>query len=111
MQARFGIARWLIDHGIVNWSVKEENGEVIDIRVSVDKQAVLDGRGKRCVGNLLLNLQVLKSIADAKGATDFYKRITAVDEKLAGGVRDFVLKQKVNPLVLLSILEYSMTQW
>lgn len=117
MRARFGIFKWLVQADIAQLNItRNEDGSVANATVSVDEEAVLDGRGQKRMGDLLVRLQVLKATADGLGAKSFYESLTAVDkgrdtllgmlltvvgltvhvlvDEWAGPIRDFVLANK-----------------
>ena len=60
----------------------------------VDRSLVLS-RGKEVVGNLLIELQVRKSTADAIGSREFYTNLTKPIAGWEGEIRDLVLKKKL----------------
>ncbi|KAK4053216.1 hypothetical protein OIO90_003990 [Microbotryomycetes sp. JL221] len=95
MEARLGITQWLIQHGIVTLEeIKSDSGELVDAYARVDRQACLD-RGKEVMGKLLLEIQVRKSTGDGKGATEFYKKLTAPSEHWVNNLRPVVLAKKL----------------
>jgi hypothetical protein len=59
----------------------------------VDRSLVLS-KGKRAVAKLLIELQVRKSTADAKGSREFYNNLTKPIQGWEGEIRDFVLQKK-----------------
>ena len=59
----------------------------------VDRQAVLT-KGKDVMGQLLIQLQVLKSTADAEGAKTFYETLTTPKADWIGELRELVLFKK-----------------
>ena len=60
----------------------------------VDRSLVLS-KGKSAVAKLLIELQVLKSTADGKGAREFYNKLTKPIQGWEGEIRDIVLRKKL----------------
>ncbi|KAK0497634.1 aflatoxin-detoxifizyme [Armillaria luteobubalina] len=95
MQARMGITQYLIRAGIARLElIKDASGELENIYVRVDRDKVLS-KGKEVVGQLLIELQVRKSTADAAGSRAFYKTLTEPIPGWEGKIRDIVLKKKL----------------
>ncbi|KIK08637.1 hypothetical protein K443DRAFT_672163 [Laccaria amethystina LaAM-08-1] len=95
MQARLGITQHLIAGGIARLEeVRSAAGELENLYVKVDRQSVLE-RGKEVVGKLLVELQVLKSTADAAGARNFYTKLTRPNPAWEGEIRDLVIRKKL----------------
>jgi dipeptidyl-peptidase-3 len=68
MEARLGITQWLIDHDLASVELKHDSdGKLVDAYARIDREKVLSN-GQKVMGELLLNLQVLKSTGDEKGA-------------------------------------------
>lgn len=68
MEARLGITQWLIDHKIASVELKHDaDGKLVDAYARVDREKVLE-KGQEVMGELLVNLQVLKSTGDGEGA-------------------------------------------
>ncbi|KAA1076581.1 hypothetical protein PGT21_012279 [Puccinia graminis f. sp. tritici] len=96
MQARLGITKWMIEHGLASLEQvrNPETRELQDAYIRVDKQKVLE-HGKEIVGKLLVEIQIRKSIADAKGAEKFYTELTTPPDQLwETELRDLVIKKK-----------------
>ena len=60
----------------------------------VDRSLVLT-KGKEAVAKLLIELQVRKSTADAKGSRGFYTNLTKPIQGWEGEIRDIVLRKKL----------------
>lgn len=60
----------------------------------VDRSLVLS-KGKAAVAKLLIELQVRKSTADAKGSREFYNNLTRPIPGWEGEIRDIVLRKKL----------------
>ena len=95
MQARLGILRWLLKDQIVKLDIAMNGDKVESAFVSVDRAAVLEGRGRDSISKLLVHLQVHKATGDTKAATEFYTELTTPDEEWSGALRDYVLANKV----------------
>ena len=81
MRARFGILKRLLREGIAKLNItKDAKSQASNVTVTVDEEAVLDGRGDRAVGDLLVSLQVLKATGDGAKAKAFYEDFTHVDD-------------------------------
>lgn len=93
MQARLGITKWMIDHGIARLEEKQGPAGLEDVFILVDKTAVLE-RGKDVMGKLLVEFQIRKSIADVKGASEFYTNLTIPPSTWGTEIRNLVLKKK-----------------
>ncbi|MBW0514372.1 hypothetical protein O181_054087 [Austropuccinia psidii MF-1] len=95
MQARLGITKWMVDNHIAHLEeVRGHDGVLEDAYIRVDKAAVLKN-GKDVMGKLLIELQIRKATADAKGASQFYNKLTTPPTKLwETELRDLVLKKK-----------------
>ncbi|BGP24644.1 hypothetical protein JCM10295v2_003562 [Rhodotorula toruloides] len=95
MQARLGIAQWLIKHGIARVEfVHNDEGKLVDAFARVDRKATLE-RGKEVMGQLLVEIQVRKSTGDGPGATKFYTELTAPSEEWVEKLRPLVLAKKL----------------
>ncbi|BGP16175.1 hypothetical protein JCM10213_001391 [Rhodosporidiobolus nylandii] len=95
MEARFGITRWLIDHGLASVELKhDDSGKLVDAYALVDRQKVLK-QGKEVMGKLLLEIQVRKSTGDGPGATEFYKKLTKPYDSWVSDLRPLVLAKKL----------------
>ncbi|GAA6057587.1 hypothetical protein JCM3770_005398 [Rhodotorula araucariae] len=95
MEARHGILRWLVQHGIARVElVRDANGALVDAHAKVDREACL-ARGKEVMGRLLLEIQVRKSTGDGPGATKFYKELTKPDQQWIDELRPLVLAKKL----------------
>jgi len=58
MEARHGILRWLVQHGIASVDfVRDGDGRIVDAHAKVDREACL-AKGKDVMGKLLLEIQV-----------------------------------------------------
>jgi len=58
MEARHGILRWLVQHGIASVDfVRDAGGKLVDAYAKIDREACL-ARGKEVMGRLLLEIQV-----------------------------------------------------
>ena len=73
----------------------------------VDRSLVLS-KGREVAGKLLIELQVRKSTADAKGSRDFYNNLTKPIQDWEGEIRDTVLRKK---LVRLDIYSSHFVCW
>ncbi|KAG8785722.1 hypothetical protein FRC15_000807 [Serendipita sp. 397] len=95
MQGRMGITNHLIKNGIAS-VVKErdEQGSLINAYVKVNRDAVLN-QGREVMGKLLVELQVLKATADAKGAKTFYTSLTDPMPEWDNELRQLVLLKKL----------------
>ena len=60
----------------------------------VDRSLVLS-KGKEAVAKLLIELQVRKSTADAKGSREYYNNLTKPIQGWEGEIRDIVLRKKL----------------
>lgn len=95
MQARIGITLWLILDGIVELHIERDaTNAITNAFVTVDRKALAEGRHKDSMGRLLVELQVRRSIGDAKGATEFIKKLTTPPEEWKGELRDYVLANR-----------------
>ncbi|KAG5642191.1 hypothetical protein DXG03_003429 [Asterophora parasitica] len=95
MQARLGITQHLINNGIARLEeIRDADGKLENLYVRVDREKVLK-EGKDVVGNLLVNLQVLKSTADGAGAREFYNTLTTPLPGWEGDIRNIVLQKKL----------------
>jgi len=95
MQARLGITQFLIQSGIVSLEeIRDVDGKLENLYVRVDRSLVLS-KGKAAVAKLLIELQVRKSTADAKGSRDFYNNLTKPIQGWEGEIRDTVLRKKL----------------
>ena len=63
-------------------------------KTQVDRSLVLT-KGKEAVAKLLIELQVRKSTADAKGSREFYTNLTKPIQGWDGEIRDIVLRKKL----------------
>jgi dipeptidyl-peptidase-3 len=52
-------------------------------------------QGRQAAGNLLIELQVRKSTADAAGAREFYTKLTKPIPGWEGEIRNIVLQKKL----------------
>lgn len=103
MQARLGIAQWLINHDIARVEfVHDDAGNLVDAFARVDRKAALE-RGKDVMGQLLVEIQVRKSTGDGPGATKFYTELTAPSAEWVEKLRPLVL----GAFALLSTLLWS----
>lgn len=96
MQARLGITKWMIDHGLAQLEEVRapETGTLEDAYIRVNKQMVLE-KGKEIIGKLLVEMQIRKSIADGKGAEKFYNELTTPPSQVwEGELRDLVIRKK-----------------
>jgi len=96
MQARLGITKWMIDHGLAQLEEVRapETGTLEDAYIRVNKQMVLE-KGKDIIGKLLVEMQIRKSIADGKGAEKFYNELTTPPSQVwEGELRDLVIRKK-----------------
>ncbi|KNZ43808.1 dipeptidyl-peptidase III [Puccinia sorghi] len=103
MQARLGITKWMIDHGLAQLEEVRapETGTLEDAYIRVNKQMVLE-KGKEIIGKLLIEMQIRKSIADGKGAeskltsilSQFYNELTTPPSQWEGELRDLVIRKK-----------------
>ncbi|BGP40068.1 hypothetical protein JCM10449v2_004026 [Rhodotorula kratochvilovae] len=95
MEARHGILRWLVRHGIASVEfVRDAQGKLVDAFAKVDREQCL-ARGKEVMGRLLLEIQVRKSTGDGPGATKFYKDLTKPDQQWVDELRPLVLAKKL----------------
>ncbi|BGP08074.1 hypothetical protein JCM10049v2_003919 [Rhodotorula toruloides] len=95
MQARLGIAQWLISHDIARVEfVHDDSGNLVDAFARVDRKAALE-RGKEVMGQLLVEIQVRKSTGDGPGATKFYTELTAPSAEWVDKLRPLVLAKKL----------------
>ncbi|GAA5986805.1 hypothetical protein JCM11641_004797 [Rhodosporidiobolus odoratus] len=96
MEARYGITRWLIDHGLASVEFKHDpqSGELVDAFARVDRDQVLE-RGQEVMGKLLLEIQVRKSTGDGPGAEAFYKSLTTPYPDWVSSLRPLVLAKKL----------------
>lgn len=94
-EARLGITNHLFKHGLATLDkVHDADGKLVDAFVRVDKAKVL-AEGKSVMGKLLVEIQVHKSLGNAKGATQFYKALTAPSEEWIEELRPLVLAKKL----------------
>lgn len=95
MQARMGITCWLFKHEIATLEeIRDPNGTLTDAFVHVDRAKVLSV-GKEVIGKLLNEIQIRKSTADGKGASEFYNELTKPpNEFWCKELRELVLKKK-----------------
>jgi len=96
MQARLGITKWMINHGLAQLEEVRapETGTLEDAYIRVNKQMVLE-KGKEIIGKLLVEMQIRKSIADGKGAEKFYNELTTPPSQVwEGELRDLVIRKK-----------------
>ena len=75
MQARFVLARVLIQAGVVTVTQPDEN----DLLVTMDRTA-LRGAGRTAIANFLLKLQVYKATANIEAAQRLYQHYSEVSE-------------------------------
>ncbi|BGP32071.1 hypothetical protein JCM10296v2_003850 [Rhodotorula toruloides] len=95
MQARLGIAQWLINHDIARVEfVHDDAGKLVDAFARVDRQTALE-RGKEVMGQLLVEIQVRKSTGDGPGATKFYTELTAPSAEWVEKLRPLVVAKKL----------------
>ncbi|KPV75592.1 uncharacterized protein RHOBADRAFT_26952 [Rhodotorula graminis WP1] len=95
MEARHGILRWLVQHGIASVDfVRDGEGRLVDAHAKIDREACL-AKGKEVMGKLLLEIQVRKSTGDGPGATKFYKELTKPDQVWVDELRPLVLAKKL----------------
>jgi dipeptidyl-peptidase-3 len=116
MEARLGITQWLIDHDLASVELKHDSdGKLVDAYARIDREKVLSN-GQKVMGELLLNLQVLKSTGDEKGAngksflapsllpfpywaaptvTAFYKKLTTPYDSWVSDLRPLVFAKKL----------------
>ncbi|TNY19974.1 peptidase family M49-domain-containing protein [Rhodotorula diobovata] len=95
MEARHGILRWLVQHGIASVDfVRDAGGKLVDAYAKIDREACL-ARGKEVMGRLLLEIQVRKSTGDGPGATQFYRALTKPDQAWVDELRPLVLAKKL----------------
>lgn len=91
MQARLGIAQWLINHGVARVDfIHDDSGKLVDAFARVDRKAALE-RGKEVMGQLLIEIQVRKSTGDGPGATKFFTELTAPSAEWVEKLRPLVL--------------------
>ena len=94
-EARLGITNHLFKHGLATLDkAHDASGQLTDAFVRVDKTKVL-AEGKAVMGKLLVEIQVHKSLGDSKGATQFYKSLTAPSEEWIKELRPLVLAKKL----------------
>lgn len=74
-QARFVLARVLIEAGVVKVTQPSEG----DLLVTLDRSAIKT-TGKEAISNFLLKLQIYKATADLKKATELYNHYAEVSE-------------------------------
>lgn len=68
MQARLGIAKFLIEHNIASIEeVRSSTGELIDMYARVDKALAIE-KGKAVMGKLLVEIQTRRSLGLGKDA-------------------------------------------
>ncbi|KAJ7582725.1 aflatoxin-detoxifizyme [Mycena floridula] len=94
MQARLGICNFLIKAGIAQLEeIRDTDGKLKDLFIRVDREKVLS-EGKKCMGELLCELQIRKSVADGAGAKQFYTELTTPIAEWTGDIRDMVIDRK-----------------
>ncbi|GJN89397.1 hypothetical protein Rhopal_002377-T1 [Rhodotorula paludigena] len=95
MEARYGITKWLIQHGIASVEFqRDSSGALVDAYARVDRAACL-AKGKQVMGQLLLEIQTRKSTGDGPGATKFYKDLTRPEQQWIDELRPLVLAKKL----------------
>lgn len=109
--ARLGITKFMEQAGLVKLEIVRDAGGNLEnayVKVcphgprflhppdhfpKVDRQNVLEN-GSKVMGELLLQLQIRKSIADGPGARAYYTDLTTPPTEWLAELRDLVLKKK-----------------
>ncbi|CAH7671578.1 peptidase family M49-domain-containing protein [Phakopsora pachyrhizi] len=96
MQARMGITNWMIKNGLIEIEEvrNKDDNSLEDVYVRADRSEILKN-GKEVMGRLLIELQIRKSIADGKGATEFYNELTTpINVFWETELRELVIRKK-----------------
>jgi dipeptidyl-peptidase-3 len=92
-QARFSILKCFLNAGDAFCQLKYDKDDLSDLTIKLDRSKILT-TGRMAVEAYLQKLHIYKSTADVITGTDFYNKMTNVDDFWGKKVRDEVLKNK-----------------